>query len=166
MLQIAGRLSSFEIPSLNSAAFGNASFRIIRTGIRITLGVRPTGYALTLDIVARAHARAIELVVEELHDAVLAVVHHVGVQVLQLVRAEHAVRRVFVELDDGALLHNREVNGPACVHEDRPPYPAGKEKACSRFPSGTGCWCVTNETRSDGSANTEPICPCGHIEYH
>lgn len=31
------------------------------------------------------------------------------------------------------------------VHEDRFPYPAGKEKPAPDFTSGTGYWCVTNE---------------------
>lgn len=40
-----------------------------------------------------------------------------------------------------------------------------KKKPAPDFTSGTGYWCVTNETRKVGSANAEPICPCGHIEY-
>ena len=43
---------------------------------------------------------AVELVVEELHDAVLAVLHHVEVQRLELVRGERAGRHVLVNLDD------------------------------------------------------------------
>lgn len=53
---------------------------------------------------------AVELVVEELHDAVLAVLHHVAIQALQLVRGEHAARHVLVELDHGRLLHDHEVD--------------------------------------------------------
>ncbi len=60
---------------------------------------------------------AVQLVVQQLHDAVLAVLHHVAVQVLQLVRAEHAARHVLVELDHRRALHHHEVDRRARAHE-------------------------------------------------
>ena len=66
---------------------------------------------------SQRRAHAVELVVEQLHDAVLAVLHHVGVKALQLVGAEHAARHVLVELDHGAFLHHEEVDWSARAHE-------------------------------------------------
>ena len=60
---------------------------------------------------------AVQLVVQQLHDAVLAVLHHVAVQALQLVGREDPRGHVLVELDDRRALHHHEVDRRARAHE-------------------------------------------------